>query len=69
MSVVEVTELFMQPHCPPAGTSCRCSEAEVGRSGAAESVCLETISPRFALLTIDPSGWLVRGERIKLSVN
>lgn len=68
ISVVEVTELFMQPHCRAAGTSCRCSEAEVGRGDAAESVCLETISLRFALLTIDLSRWLVRGERIKLSV-
>lgn len=59
MSGVEVTE----PHCPAAGTCCRCSEAEVGRGDAAESVCLETISPRFALLTIDPSRWLVRGRK------
>lgn len=33
---------------------------DMGQGGTAESVCLEAISPCFALFTIDLFGWLVR---------
>lgn len=42
----------------------------MGQGGTAESVCLEAISPCFALFTIDLFGWLVRKKKkIKLLVN
>lgn len=35
----------------------------MGQGGTAESVCLEAISPCFALFTIDLFGWLVRKKK------
>lgn len=37
----------------------------MGQGGTAESVCLEAISPCFALFTIDLFGWLVRKKKKK----
>lgn len=64
MTVVEVTELFLQ-----LGQVAGVQRQRWDGATLLNQFCLETISPRFALLNIDPSRWLVRGERIKLSVN
>lgn len=37
----------------------------MGQGGTVESVCLEAISPCFALFTIDLFGWLVRKKKKK----